>query len=154
MTKVTPDPSALGLRAFLTFRLTRLQAQINSQAQHILRTHSDVGQTEWRVMVLAEDHGDSTMAAIVRDGQIDKAQVSRAVKALIKKGYVHARTDPDDNRQSILNLTPAGREIHARILPLMQARQRHLMADLSEAEVALTYTIIDRLEKAAQRRDF
>ena len=151
---MTRETKPLQLRSFLTFRLTRLQAQINAQAQHILRTHSDIGQTEWRAMVLVQDHGQSTMAQIVRDGQIDKAQVSRAVKTLITKGYLDARTDPDDNRQSILTLTPAGAEVHARILPLMQARQHHMMDGLSEEDVARIYDIIDHLETAAQRRDF
>ncbi len=151
---MTPENSPLKLRADLTCRLSRLQAQINAQAQHILRTHSDIGQTEWRVLVLAENHGQCTMATIVRDGQIDKAQVSRAVKSLIKKGYLNSRVDPDDNRQGILSLTPVGQTLHATILPLMEARQHMLMADLSEEEIAKTYDVLDRLEEAAQRRDF
>lgn len=104
--------------------------------------------------MLVEEHGDSTMAQIVRVGQIDKAQVSRAVKPSIKKGYLTARGNPDDQRQSILNLTSEGRAAHAHVRPHMRAHQHALMADLSEAEIALTCSIIDRLEQAAQRRDF
>ena len=149
-----PDISPIKLRAFLTFRLTRLQAQINSQAQHILRAHSDIGQTEWRVIFMVADLGEGTMAQVVRDGKIDKAQVSRAVKSLIKSGYLESRVDPADHRQSILTLTGKGHKIYLRILPLMQERQRHLLADLGDEEVDMLFQVLDRLEAAAQRRDF
>ena len=154
MNDMTPSDTPLNLRSFLTFRLARLQAQINAQAQHVLRSHSDVGHTEWRVLILVKDCGDSTMAQIVRDVQIDKTQISRAVKALIEKGYLSARDDPNDHRQSFLSLTPEGRAVHAHLLPHMQDRQHALMADISEKEIAVTYSVIDRLEQAALRRDF
>ena len=144
----------LDLRSFITYRLSRLQSLINSQAQHILRTYGDVGHSEWRVLILVEDRGTSTMAHVVRDGQIDKAQVSRAVKTLVEKGYLDSRTDPADHRQSLLSLTDAGRAVHDRIRPHMQARQRHLLRDLSEEDVTRLYQMLDHLEKAAERRDF
>ncbi len=148
------DTPPLNLRAFLTFRLARLQAQINSQAQHILRTHSDVGQTEWRVLLLVADTGQCTMATVVRDGQIDKAQVSRAVKALVRKAYIASEIDPDDHRQSLLSLTPEGQAVYDRVVPLMRARQRHMTDALTADEIATMFSVIDRLENASQRRDF
>ncbi|WP_299297174.1 MarR family winged helix-turn-helix transcriptional regulator [uncultured Tateyamaria sp.] len=154
MSTTPPDKPPLKLSGFLTFRLSRLQAQINSQAQYILSTHSDIGQTEWRVMILVADVGQSTMAAVVREGQIDKAQVSRAVKSLIRKEYMDSHVDPSDHRQSILALTASGRALYDRVLPMMRERQKVLMADLSEDEVATVFSVLDRLEAAAQRRDF
>lgn len=148
-----PLNAPLDLRSFVTFRLTRLQAQLNAQAQHILKTHADVGQSEWRVMVLTEDRGTSTMAQVVRDGQMDKAQVSRAASSLVEKGYIEARNDPDDNRQTILSLSKAGRAAHAKILPHMQARQKALLADLSQEDITRLYAILDHLETASARRD-
>ena len=143
-----------GLRTFLSFRLSRLQAQLNSQAQHILRTHSDLGQTEWRVLMLVVDRGTSTMATIVRDGRIDKAQISRAVKTLCQKNYLVAETDPNDHRQQLLHTTETGAALHDRLLPIMAKRQEALSADLTAEELQVFHRVIDRLELAAQRRDF
>lgn len=154
MNTMNTAPSPLKLRSFLTYRLNRLHTKINAQAQHILRMYSDLGQTEWRVLVLVEDHGESTMAEVVREGQIDKAQVSRGVKSLISKGYLETRPDPDDQRQSILRATPKGGEVVAHILPKMRARQQNMMAQMSEDEIALIYELFDRLEVAAEQRDF
>ena len=144
----------LQLRSFVTFRLSRLQAQINAQAQHILRAHSDIGQSEWRVLVLVADRGTGTMAQIVRDGQMDKAQVSRAVSSLVDKGYLTSETNPDDLRQSILTTTPTGRTVHAHVLPRMQARQRALLAGFSDAQIVQLYTMLEQLESAAELREF
>lgn len=154
MNSQEPLKAPLDLRTFVTFRLSRLQSQINSQAQHILRTYSDIGQSEWRVLVLVADRGVSTMAHIVRDGQMDKAQVSRAVKSLVQKGYLVSKVDPEDQRQSLLNLTDAGMVVHDTILPKMRDRNQHILEHLSEQDIARIYDIIDRLEEGAQRRDF
>lgn len=154
MVPASDDPPPLNLRGFLTFRLARLQSQINSQAQHILRTHADVGQSEWRVLALVGEHDVCTMARIVREGQMDKAQVSRAVKSLTDKGYLSTRLDPFDHRQTILSLTASGSTLRDRIMPLMRARQRHLMSGLTQEEVETMFELIGRIETAAERRDF
>ncbi|MEO0402722.1 MAG: MarR family winged helix-turn-helix transcriptional regulator [Pseudomonadota bacterium] len=154
MTHQSPDTPPIDLRSFLTFRLSRLQAQMNSQAQHILRAHSDVGQTEWRVLLLVHSRGESTMAHVVRDGEIDKAQVSRAVKGLTRKGYLDSRVDAGDHRQSILTLTPSGNDLYHGVVPHMRARQEHFTSGLSDAELDVMYKILDRLESAAQNREF
>lgn len=143
-----------GLRSFITFRLMRLQAQINAQSQFILRMHSDLGLTEWRVLSLIRDRGESTMALVVRDGKIDKAQVSRAVKSLVAKTYIRSRVDPSDQRQSILTVTETGEIVHETVMPMMAERRKHLTAGISQAEMETFTAIVDRLEIAAQRRSF
>ena len=105
-------------------------------------------------MVLVADPGTSTMAQVVRDGQMDKAQVSRAVRSLVDKGYMTSQTNPDDLRQIILELTETGRALHTRVLPRMQARQRALLAGFSDAQIVQLYTMIDQLESAAELREF
>ncbi len=142
------------LSDFVTFRLNRLQATLNSQAQHILKLCSDIGQSEWRVLILAVDRGESTMAKIVRDGRMDKAQVSRAVKSLIQKRYMLSRVDPDDQRQSILTPTETGQALHAEIMPRMKERQHNLLAGLSDDEIERFYAVLDQLEMSARARDF
>jgi len=154
MKQDTNPHGTLDLRSFVTFRLMRLQAQINAQAQHILRTYSDIGQSEWRVLALVEDRGTSNMAQVVRDGRMDKAQVSRAIKALVAKGYVMATENPDDQRQNVLSLTPAGKAVHDRVRPHMAARQHVLLAGFSDADIAHLFAMLDQLEQAAERRDF
>ena len=151
---MTDISNPLDLRSFVTFRLTRLQAQINGQAQHILKTYSDIGQSEWRVLILVQDRGTSTMATVVKDGQMDKAQVSRAIKALVTKGYVQSRENPEDHRQNILSLTQAGEDVHDRVRPRMQARQNVLLKGFSEGEIEQLYAMLDRLSEAAAEREF
>jgi DNA-binding MarR family transcriptional regulator len=150
----SPVKPGIDLRTFLTYRLSRLQAQLNSQAQHILRQHSDLGQTEWRVLLLVHSQGEGTMAQVVRDGDIDKAQVSRAVKALLDKQYLTRHADPADQRQAILTLTETGLALYERVVPLMRTRQKWLTSGLSEDELVLLDRILDQLETAAQAREF
>ena len=53
-----------------------------------------------------------------------------------------------------LKLTARGAELHDRTLPFMQARQEALLAALAPEERDAIFRIIDKLERAAQRREF
>ena len=45
------------LRRMLTYRLARLNAQLNAQAARILRESSGLSQTQWRVLVMIDSLG-------------------------------------------------------------------------------------------------
>ena len=53
-----------------------------------------------------------------------------------------------------LELTGRGADLHDLTLPFMQARQEALLAALGPEERDAIFHIIDKLERAAQRREF
>jgi DNA-binding MarR family transcriptional regulator len=65
---------------------------------------------------------------------LDKMSVSRAVAALEVKGYLDREEDPADRRNKILRLTPAGRALYQKIVPLARARERHILEALTATE--------------------
>lgn len=60
--------------------------------------------------------------------------ISRAVHRMLDEGYLERVPDPGDGRQAILTLTDRGRRLNEEILPLFEARERQLLAPLSDRE--------------------
>ncbi len=60
--------------------------------------------------------------------------ISRAVHRMLAEGYLDRSPHPEDGRQALLTITPAGRELHNKIAARLAARQEEILAPLSQAE--------------------
>ena len=76
---------------------------------------------------------------------MDKVAVSRAVESLLERGLLHREVHDSDRRRSVLELSEAGRKVHAEVAPLALAYERDLLAPLDEAERALFAGMLQRL---------
>ena len=138
----------------LTYRLSRLQNKLNAQAAQVLRNHDGPTLTDWRILRILNCMKQATLAEMVARSHIDKGQLSRRITALIRDGMIETSTDPDDHRKQILTISKAGQAMHDRVLPAMRARQNYLAADFSEKEYAAFINMLDRINAAADNRDF
>lgn len=141
---------AEGLRSFVTFRIMRVQNKLNAQAAAMLRKHTELSLTEWRIVSLLNLTGPTTASSISRVAEMDKGQISRGIKPLIERGLVKTSEHEQDNRQTILALTDEGSKIVRENSKIMRARQQRLTHDISDAELKLLYDILDRLYDNAE----
>lgn len=155
MTETDPKPRDFNsLTSFLTYRLSRLQNQLNAQAIHVLHAHSDVSLTEWRILLTIHQTGPKTLSELVDLIGMDKGQLSRGIKLLLSKDYLLSVKVEGDLRSQSLSIPPLGQKVVDEVYPVMQRRQAQLSTSLSDEELALFFAIIDRLEAAAQERGF
>lgn len=101
--------------AVLTHRLSRQLAAIYEAPRHGLST------PQWRVMAAVAEVPGRTAQDIVRLTPMEKATVSRAVSALIVRGFLERQADASDGRASRLALTAAGTAVYAAIAPQILA---------------------------------
>jgi DNA-binding MarR family transcriptional regulator len=80
---------------------------------------------------------------------LDKGQISRALAELVARKLVAKAVNPRDNRETLVSLTKAGLAAHDAVVAGGQERNKRLLADLSEAEVAMLLGHIDRLTETA-----
>ena len=130
----------------LTFRLSRLQANLNTQAADLLRRHGSVPLAHWRVLLILHDNLATTQKEIVERAEFDKGQVSRIVERLINEGLLVSESNTEDKRVLKLYLTPAGREMMSRLIPVMRQRRSHLLSPFSDEELAMLFDFLDRLD--------
>lgn len=149
--KDTAPPGA-ELTRFVTYRLSRIQNRLNTQARVTLAGISSVTLTEWRILSIIRMHGETTASDIHRAIEMDKAQASRGVSSLVERGFVAASGAAADGRRMMLTLTEAGAAEHETVIAVMRRRQALLTQDLSAAEMEALFSILDRLEARAQER--
>lgn len=135
-----------GLKSFVTYRLARVQNRLNAQAAALLRANCDLSLTEWRVISLVNLLDVTTATVMAREAEIDKGQISRAVKSLTDNGYLFAKDSDRDGRQTLLSLSPKGYAIHARLIEIMRGRQQRLIEDISENELEAFYKVLEKLD--------
>ena len=137
-----PNRSRFGLEGFeltrfFPYRLAVLAERVSLAVSGLYADRFDLSRPEWRV--IAALGANRTMAAkdIGPYSTLDKMQVSRAVARLEERGLVRREEDASDRRAKILSLTPAGRALHHKIVPLVRAREDYLLGGLDEAERAV-----------------
>lgn len=116
--------------ALLTFAANKLSWGATSLYQRLF----GVGVTEWRIMSLLAIEPGINAARVVQVIGLDKAAVSRVLKTLEERGAVRIVPDDADGRRQRVALTPKGRRLHDRILPVALERARLLTDGLTEEE--------------------
>ena len=137
------------LASVLTYRLSKLQARLNAQAADLLRRYGAVPLAHWRVLMVLSSGLATTQKEIVEVAAFDKGQVSRIVDKLIEQEFLLSDIDIDDKRIRKLKLTASGKLMIARLIPLMQQRQEHLVGAFSEAEKKQLFEFLDRLDEVS-----
>jgi len=64
-----------------------------------------------RVLVMVEDGAPLNMSAVAEGLGVNPSNASRTCDRLVRSGLLDRREDPDDRRNVVLSLTPAGRRV-------------------------------------------
>ncbi len=137
----------------MTFRLAKLQAGLNAQATGLLKAKAGISLVEWRLIQTLRMQETASMTELAGLVQMDKGQLSRKIKAMVEKGLLRTATDKKDQRVQHLKLTAAAEQLSENMMPTMETRQDLLLAEISEADLATFYSVVDKLEKASKVRD-
>ncbi|HEX7007513.1 MAG TPA: MarR family winged helix-turn-helix transcriptional regulator [Alphaproteobacteria bacterium] len=107
----------------------------------------DVSPPEWRVLLTLAQRPGASANEITEAWAMEKMAVSRAVRRLERMGRICRRVDGADRRRYALDLTPAGRSLYRRILPVANARYREITGVLSHAERATLRRALAKLNR-------
>ncbi len=147
-----PPPSeskarALDLERFLPFRLSVLANRVTRAVARVYARRFQLSAPEWRTMAVLGRYGAMTANSVVERTSMDKVRVSRAVARLLARERVTRRTDPDDRRRAILDLTPEGRAVYAMVVPMVMAVESELLSGLSAEERTMLDQVVRKLEE-------
>jgi DNA-binding MarR family transcriptional regulator len=151
---IADTETEIRLQHFLTYRLSRVQAKLNTQASRLLRDHAGITLTQWRILALIGVEGLRRSSDLSRHAALDKGMISRNLKSLLADGLILSEGDDSDQRAQMLRLTEKGRLLVDRTLPIMRQRQTLLRGVLEAGELATLYRALDKLELAAEVQDF
>lgn len=129
----------------------RLSVTSNLVSDSIARAYESLfGLTipEWRLIAVIAETGGITQQAIGARTLMDKVTVSRAAIALVGRGLLARRDNPDDRRSHLLELTEAGRDLYAAVAPKALDLEQRIFAAFDPAEVAQFMAMLRRIERA------
>lgn len=144
-----PD-AYLELERFLPYRLSVLSNTVSARISRAYAGQFGLSIPEWRVIaVLARFPGLSASDVADRTA-MDKVMVSRAVGKLLKDGRVVRRASPGDRRAAYLSLSPKGRAIYAKVVPVARGIEARLVSTLEPDEGAALDRALTKLMDAAR----
>jgi DNA-binding MarR family transcriptional regulator len=83
--------------------------------------------------------------------QMDRSTVTRAVQVLERSGFVRKAVDPADRRLLSLTLTPKGKKLIDKLLPLAINFQKKLIDELGPQDAAALERILSKLHQFLAR---
>ena len=138
-------PAFLDLERFVPYQLSVLSNVVSQEIAQAYSERFGLGVTEWRVIAVLGRFPGLSAAGVAERSAMDKVAVSRAVSRLLERGLLHRGIHGDDRRRYVLELSDAGRTVHAEVAPLALAYERELMAPLSDEEKLQFSRMLDRL---------
>jgi len=140
-----PNKPLLDLKKYLPYRLSVLEQQISKTIAQKYTKQFGLSRMEWRVMsTLAMFEGKSAKE-IRQFTQLEKMQVSRAIKGLTEKQLISQKVSPNDQRKNLLTLTGKGLSIYQLIVPLVVEEEKTIFESFSKNELEQFHQLIHKL---------
>lgn len=133
------------LQTYAPAYFTWIANKLSGGASQAYLAAFDVGIETWRLLVLLAIEPSLSAQRICKVIGMDKASVSRAFKSMQARGLITMALDAQDGRLRVATITPAGRELHDKILAIALERERALMTVLSPEERDVLLGLLRRL---------
>lgn len=134
--------TSFALNAFLPYRLAVAASRVSRAFERRYMAEAGLSVPEWRVMVHLSQESEVSVREIEARVDMEKSKVSRAASRLEEQGLLCKQVNPEDRRLVSLSLTPAGKAVMDRLLPLANQFQAELQAllrsDLEGFDAALS----------------
>lgn len=138
----------LHLSRFLPFRLNRLAAQVSQDLALLYAAQFGIDVPQWRVLATLGGGPPISAQAVAASTRTHKSTISRAVAALLRRGWIRRLPDDSDRRRALLALTERGRAAYAEIVPLVLTYETELLGRLPAAERTALERGIAALERS------
>ena len=144
---------SLKLDQFLPYRLSIASNRVSSAIATAYQSLFGLRIPEWRLIAVIAESDGLTQQALGAATRMDTVTVSRAAIALVDRGLVERRPNPDDQRSHLLSLTAAGQTLYESVAPKALELEAQVFAGFSAAELATFKAMLERLEASAASLD-
>jgi DNA-binding MarR family transcriptional regulator len=121
------------LDSYLPYLLNRAGVRIAASFSEEVRPLGATLQM-WRVLAALRERDGRRMGDLSETTSIEVSTLTRLVDAMEKKGLVARRRDAGDARAIALRVTPTGRRLTRRLLPIAERYERVALDGFSAAE--------------------
>lgn len=124
---------------------------------HVAREYG-LNIAQYRIMTVLANHRSPSVRDIAAHTDLDKAQVTRALASLAKRGLANQRIDSRDRRLREVRLTAAGAAMIDELEDFVVARQKRLERRLTPGQLEVLWKAmailsdeIDRMQSSSEQ---
>jgi len=145
--------SKAGLEQFLTYRLHVLNKLSERGTSERYQAKLGITLPEARLIAAVGAFGPFSVMELARHANLDKSQASRAADALMRRGLMRRDASEEDGRVVLVSLTPDGRALYRKVMPVARKLNVEFFACLSDKERDSLSLILEKLIMTAQTED-
>lgn len=142
MAELPPYP---GHGVFLPYLINRTATFINASLQRRVLEPSGLTLTHWRVLAFLTTVEGLTMGALADATMTEQSTLSRSLRTLEVRGYVHRRPCDADSRAVQVQLTPEGRAQFERMLEGVLELEAELLQGVAADETEAVRSVLLRV---------
>jgi DNA-binding MarR family transcriptional regulator len=137
----------LDLFKFVPFRLNRLAAEVSGALAVEYQERYGLDIPAWRVLATLGFRKEPCSAQYVAEcTRTHKSTISRAVTALLQRGFIERVENENDRREFRLRLTRKGRTLYEELFPRLLQREQEILACFSAQERRDFAMLLGKLE--------
>lgn len=140
----TPDGSVLATETVMN--LVRTGDLLLDRIGRLLRPLG-VSSAGGLVLGLLRDHGPMAPSAIGERLIVTRATVTGLVDSLERRGFVRRTANPNDRRSVIVEITPEGLQVSAKVRATVHRQERDWVSALSDAELRRLIALLHRIQE-------
>ncbi len=134
------------LSAFLPYQIAVAASRISRRFAERYKAEFGLSLPEWRVLAHLAQSDAVSVREIHARVDMDKSKVSRAAARLESAGLIEKRENGEDRRLLDMRLTDQGRDLIARIVPIADAFQAEILAQLGDQAPAFRAGLLTLFE--------
>ncbi len=135
----------------LPYRLLMLGKMLDRLSIQHVRDQAGMSLAEWRVLAHLAVMGSRSASEVSAAALVDRAEVSRAVRALEEAGNLVRIDNPRNRKSSLLVLTPAGKAVYDRVHKQRRAFFETLTGGIEPEALAQLDSLLLRMARQADK---
>ena len=108
---------------------------------------NDIPPSYGDILYLIYNEESGHLKDIVNKSRKDKSTVSNIINQLEQRGYVEKKSDPDDGRRTIVQLTPQCKSNIEAVSDISSKLKQKLFKGMSEEEQSILFMLLNKVEK-------
>ena len=144
------DNRTFDLDSFFPYQVRAYHVAVSQSLSSVYTELLGISVNEWRTMAILGSEHHLSASEIVQRASVDKVAVSRAIKGLLKAGYLRRDIDGRDKRRAVLSLTRQGRQAFEKVIPLVRQRENALLQGFSPPEKQTLLKLMQRVQSNAE----
>jgi DNA-binding MarR family transcriptional regulator len=132
-----PEPRAPVFRRLLAWQINSASDALRRGSALRLKREHDISLVEWRTIALIGAMQPVRLRDVAAESAADKAQISRIVSGLVRRGVVERQAYAGDARSAYLQLTPEGIALASKLAAIADDRDQALRSAVDETALAV-----------------